>query len=176
VKTVKNNFTRELDAALAEARVNKSELARRMQGQPSLISRWYSGVYPRVDTIQRIASALGTEAERFLQHLPPSMLSQPSKAASFRPHGVSVNTIIHGDLQPAASSGLSLSDGPAHYSATSQHTACHKAAEQAAAEIRSRLLDMCTATSLAERTMLQTQCMTRIEELNRLCELHQTPR
>lgn len=97
------------------------------------------------------------------------MLSQPSKS-SFRQHGVSVSTIINGELSNAANR---LREEPPAYGGAipSPASGCQRMADQIAYEIHLRLVDMCGAQSSAEIALLQKQCSDRIQEHVHRCEL-----
>lgn len=158
MKKTENTFTRELDAALKEAGINRSELARRMDGQPALISRWGGSVYPTPKTIARIAKALNTNPERFLRTLPTD------------PYQIITREASSGLNDSRVKDGFSAINEPSReYFAAPVNPGLQALAEQAASEIRERFLLMCQA-SPSRRETLAERCRTRIDEFLADCQ------
>ena len=113
-----------------------------------MFTRYKQGIVPRLETIDKMAEALG---------VPRSMLLSDDKPTEATP--------------PFTSLRETSVDYRAAIAYRDKNQWCYDAAERTLAEIQDRLFAMCAAASADQVTQLKAQCITRIEEFTASCKL-----
>lgn len=141
-----------------------SELARRINAQPSLVSRWFhQDVMPRLETLQRLATALNTSPAFLLgsDASNPATVTLPSREASLLNESPLPYRIISNETLPS-SLALAANDQ------------CLAHVEQTIEEIRLRLVRWCSAEPMMKK-ILRTQIDTRLAEFEAVCGCQSSP-
>lgn len=125
-----------------------SALARAIGGTPAMLTRYKQGMIPRLETIDKIAAALGVPRSALLPEDNRTTITSP--ISTLRENTVDYRAVI---------------------ASRDKNAWCYDAAERTLAEIQDRLFAMCAADSADYVAQLKAQCITRIEEFTASCRI-----